>query len=439
MFGIWFGASRSERRRGEILVADAIETKLIRTFAATIDDVSKPKRSVTAKVNTGVVDRYRTVIPPSGGKLDNFMRSPAVLWEHGHDPTRGRMPVAKCSSVKYRPSEDDLLAKMYFSSDDYSRAVFDFYSDKTLTSFSIEFLPDPSSSSRPRAEELRARPEWKDADVIYRKWELTGISAVAAPGNPEAVTIMVERGLWVPEEVRAAATAPITTTGQQDEEEDEDEDDELVKRYITHEGSKWIVHAEDGKVLGTHDNREDAVKQLQAIEAHKHQKSYHQYDSYWNQSPAHNGELDRKLEALIDETRQYLKHEESKVESEPKVELGRPFTIDEARPFYDRFARSIDNVFGSFIDEQWADEDSVNAIMVPIVATTVEAIGLENFKRLHKEHGAWLKLRQIGLDQRRAEAEQAEQVRIRNAPRRTQAELLAEVRKRAEHLARGGI
>lgn len=40
-------------------------------------------------------------------------------------------------------------------------------------------------------------------------------------------------------------------------------------KYITHEGDKWIVHAESGKVLGTHDTREDAVAQLQAIEASK--------------------------------------------------------------------------------------------------------------------------------------------------------------------------
>ena len=42
-----------------------------------------------------------------------------------------------------------------------------------------------------------------------------------------------------------------------------------VGRYITHSDGKWVVHAESGKVLGTHDNEADAKKQLAAIEAHK--------------------------------------------------------------------------------------------------------------------------------------------------------------------------
>ena len=43
-------------------------------------------------------------------------------------------------------------------------------------------------------------------------------------------------------------------------------------RYITHEHGKWIVHAEDGKVLGEHDTEEEAKKQLAAVEAHKHDR-----------------------------------------------------------------------------------------------------------------------------------------------------------------------
>lgn len=42
-----------------------------------------------------------------------------------------------------------------------------------------------------------------------------------------------------------------------------------VKKYITHEDGKWIVHAESGKVLGRHDTRESAERQLRAVEANK--------------------------------------------------------------------------------------------------------------------------------------------------------------------------
>jgi len=47
---------------------------------------------------------------------------------------------------------------------------------------------------------------------------------------------------------------------------------ESLKEYITGSGNEWKVHAEDGKVLGTHSSKTDADKQLQAIEISKHKK-----------------------------------------------------------------------------------------------------------------------------------------------------------------------
>lgn len=47
---------------------------------------------------------------------------------------------------------------------------------------------------------------------------------------------------------------------------------EDIEKYITHEGGKWQVHSEAGKVLGTHDSKAEAVAQLGAIEANKHPK-----------------------------------------------------------------------------------------------------------------------------------------------------------------------
>ena len=43
-------------------------------------------------------------------------------------------------------------------------------------------------------------------------------------------------------------------------------------RYITEQDGKFVVHAEDGKVLGTHDTKAEAEKQLAAVEAHKEEE-----------------------------------------------------------------------------------------------------------------------------------------------------------------------
>lgn len=45
-----------------------------------------------------------------------------------------------------------------------------------------------------------------------------------------------------------------------------------LNEYITHSGDKWIVHSEDGKVLGTHDSEEKAKDQLQAIHISQHKE-----------------------------------------------------------------------------------------------------------------------------------------------------------------------
>ena len=179
-----------------------------RAFAATIDDVSTTRRSVTAKINTAVVDRHRTVILPAGGDFRRFIQTPAVLWEHGQDPTRGRQAIGHCTSIKYRKAENDILAVTQFKSDEYSNRIFDDYAEGTLTSFSIDFLPDPQRSGAPTPDEVRANPDWAAAYCVYRTWELTGYSAVSYPGNPEALALAVERGLWVPDAVRRSLPAP---------------------------------------------------------------------------------------------------------------------------------------------------------------------------------------------------------------------------------------
>lgn len=45
-----------------------------------------------------------------------------------------------------------------------------------------------------------------------------------------------------------------------------------VIKYVRRRGNKWVVLSEAGKVLGTHDSKEDANRQLRAIEANKHKE-----------------------------------------------------------------------------------------------------------------------------------------------------------------------
>lgn len=48
---------------------------------------------------------------------------------------------------------------------------------------------------------------------------------------------------------------------------------EGVEKYITHEDGEWQVRAESGRVLGTHDSKAGAARQLAAVEASKRPKA----------------------------------------------------------------------------------------------------------------------------------------------------------------------
>ena len=74
----------------------------------------------------------------------------------------------------------------------------------------------PTEQSPPTREEIRARPELADCELIYRKWDLAEYSAVAVPGNADALTMIVQRGLEISEdamalyEARLAAAEPVS-------------------------------------------------------------------------------------------------------------------------------------------------------------------------------------------------------------------------------------
>lgn len=175
---------------------------LIRAYEATIDDVSNPHRCVTSIINTGSVDRYRTVIDPQGMDLEGYRKNPVVLWEHGKDPTRGRLPIGRNQWIKRNGNK--LIARTEFGKDDYSQCLFEMYRDGLLRGWSIFALPDERACSKPLRSEIVANPELERCEMVYRKCELGEYSGVAVPGNAETLTLMESRGIWFPEQARSA-------------------------------------------------------------------------------------------------------------------------------------------------------------------------------------------------------------------------------------------
>jgi len=254
---------------------------ITRDFSAMVEDVSTQERMITARINTASIDRFHTVIDPKGIDFTAYKRNPCVLWEHGKDPTRGSLPIGQNKWLKNVGTE--IRARTQFGKDDYSQALFEMYRDGLLRGWSVRVLPAPGTFGPPTKDEIKARPElsreWKDEDghwqciKIYRKGELAEYSAVAITGNAECLSLLESRGIWFPDTARdmSESSPPgnmLVHPKIAPKEDDEEQDTEY--RFIRKKGEKFVVYSEAGKVLGTHDTRESAVKQLQAIEAHKH-------------------------------------------------------------------------------------------------------------------------------------------------------------------------
>ena len=97
--------------------------------------------------------------------------------------------------AKVLPLERDMLGKTTArKATSFSQKLVRAMSRRViLRSWSINALVH--ESSKPTTDEIARRPELAECDMIYRKWELAEYSLVSVPGNADATTILVSRGL----------------------------------------------------------------------------------------------------------------------------------------------------------------------------------------------------------------------------------------------------
>jgi hypothetical protein len=238
---------------------------IVRGYIARVEDVNPRERSLVAKINTGCVDRYRTMIDPKGIDYRAYMGNPVVLCEHGR--ANDGMPIGRNGSIRpsIGPDGPELIAKTHFysgkKSNEFIDRLWECYKDGDMRAWSVNIIPKENCSG-PTKDEIRARPELVDCWMMYRNSELAEYSAVAVGGNAEALTCdearsvlkCVSRGLTLPADLVARARrAAIVVT------------DEIARRRIGRDGAKYLVLSRDGQELGRHDEEEDALEQLAGL------------------------------------------------------------------------------------------------------------------------------------------------------------------------------
>ena len=157
---------------------------IFKQFTAEDTKIDSEERTITAVISTGAVDRDREVLVPGGIIVENFMKSPVVLWAHDYSDT----PIGKAMWIK--KGREKITAKFTFAETDKAEEVYQLFKGGFLNAFSVGF--NPLEASQPTPDEVKSKPAWAEARRIFRKWELLEFSAVPVPANPEALAVAVK-------------------------------------------------------------------------------------------------------------------------------------------------------------------------------------------------------------------------------------------------------
>ena len=143
------------------------------------------ENSVVGYISTKSIDRDREIVVPEGVMLDDYRKTPVVLWCHDYS----RLPIGK--NIWIKCDDKGLIAKtVYNVKESFSRSVFEYRKDGFPLANSIGFIPleytdlDPETNSGARRR--------------YDSVLLLEYSDVPVPSNPDAVQIAVSKGL-IPE------------------------------------------------------------------------------------------------------------------------------------------------------------------------------------------------------------------------------------------------
>jgi HK97 family phage prohead protease len=165
--------------------------------------VNEGERSVVAIINTAAIDRDGEVVLPVGMDATDFLRNPAVFYNHNYG-----MPIGRCLEL-YRTA-DGIRAKTQFASrpdnhvgEWFPDTVFSLFQQGIIRGFSIGYGPIESRvASKKDIEQFGG-----EVRRVYQKWKLWEYSVAPLPANQEALAEAVSKGL-VSKETLKALEAP---------------------------------------------------------------------------------------------------------------------------------------------------------------------------------------------------------------------------------------
>jgi len=149
-----------------------------------IDFEKKSKKGglmIEGFANANTFDRANERIDPAGWKLDNYMKNPVILFDHGHDIAFGSLPIGQATEVIVQDDGLYIKAAIATSKTEKITAVRDLIEDGILRTFSVGFNPGVNAIEKTKE------------GIIIREAELIENSIVPVPMNQDSVFSVSQR------------------------------------------------------------------------------------------------------------------------------------------------------------------------------------------------------------------------------------------------------
>ena len=195
------------------------DVELIRKGKISMEaNIDREARTVVNYISTDVKDRDDEVLEHQGVVLDDYKRNPIVPWAHDYR----ELPIGKNLWIK--SDKKGLVAKTYFLTHDFAEDVFELYTKDihgtgpAMNAWSVGFVPLKWKDAEPKGlDGTQKNGERGGVRRTYKEWLLLEYSAVPVPSNPEALTLMVEKGLIKSKKIKGDMEAFITKTEEASE------------------------------------------------------------------------------------------------------------------------------------------------------------------------------------------------------------------------------
>lgn len=183
-------------------LADSVKRK---AFSAKLRTIEKPDHNnidVVATITDDSVDGDNEVVLPQGADLSRYIKAPRIMLCHAYGKPGDYYPIPVGKALWTRREGNAIRQGIRFAKDGEGPLIANLFRDGMLNTFSIGFIAEESSP--PTKQEKSARPEWKNVNLVHRKWKLLEVSVVPIPSNENAIGEWVRKGhalpkfLWTP-------------------------------------------------------------------------------------------------------------------------------------------------------------------------------------------------------------------------------------------------